>query len=205
MIRLLRQAALLTLLTVPAWSATLYSDGAINGGSGGAFVSGGSETTDSFSIAADANATSVSNVGLWITPQTSALLTINWLISTAPDGGGTVEGSATGASFTSDTLHNTVGTTYDVYNVSFSLGSIFLGPGTYYLELSGATTTPSGGGVAWDENGGPSTADTNGSAVVAESFEVDGNFTGTPEPATLATIGAGLGILGLLARRRKNA
>jgi hypothetical protein len=202
MIRLLWQAALLTLLTVPAWSATLYTDGPINGGSGGAFVCCSFETTDSFTIAADANATGVSNLGLWV-PAGNTPTLINWVISTAPDGGGTVEGSATGASFTSDTLHNVTGP-YDVYNVAFSLGSIFLTPGTYYLELSGGAAS-NGGGVSWDENGGPSTADTNGSAVTAESFEVDGNFTGTPEPATLGTIGAGLGILGLLARRRKRA
>jgi hypothetical protein len=203
MIRLLWQAALVCLLTVPAWSTTLYSDGAINGSSGGEFVCCGSETTDSFTIAANADATGVSNIGLWVTFGDTPLL-INWIISTAPDGGGTVEASASGVSLTT-AFNNNVGTSYTVYNASFSLPSVLLGPGTYYLELNGGTTELSSGGPYWDENGGPSTADVNGTPGISNSFEVDGSFTGIPEPATLGTIGAGLGLLGLLARRRKRA
>jgi hypothetical protein len=188
----------------------LYTDGAINGGSGGELVCCGSnETTDSFTITSgevgtggEVEATHTSNVGLWVTLGDTPLL-INWVISTAPDGGGTVEGSGSGVSVTS-TLHNVVGTSYDVYNASFSLGAVYLTAGTYYLELSGATTTPGGGGVFWDENGGTSTADFNGTPVVAESFEIDG-FTGVPEPGTLGSLAAGLGFLGWLARRRKQA
>jgi hypothetical protein len=178
----------------------LYSDGAINGFSGGEFVCCGSETTDSFTIAGNVTATGVSNVGLWTTfgdtPET-----INWIISTSPDGGGTVKGSGSGVSLTTS-LHNAVGTSYDVYNASFSLGTVYLSPGTYYLELYGGTTALSSGGPYWDENGGPSTADTNGVPSLANSFEIDG-LNSVPEPGTLGTLAAGLGFLGWLARRRK--
>jgi len=203
MIRLLWQGALACLLTVPAWSTTLYSDGPINGTSGGDLVCCGDEVTDSFVISAAADATGASNIGLWTFTGDTPLL-INWIISTAPDGGGTVEESASGVSLTT-AFNNSAGGTYSVYNASFAIPSVFLTPGTYYLELSGGTTSPGGGDVFWDQNGGASTADSNGTTAVANSFEIDGNFTGTPEPATLGTIGAGLGLLGLLSRRRKRA
>jgi hypothetical protein len=200
MIRLFWRAALVCVLTVPAWSSTLYSDGPINGTSGGEFVCCGSETTDSFTIGAIADTTGVANIGLWTNFGDSPLL-INWVISTAPDGGGTVEASASGVSLTT-VFNNNVGTSFTVYDASFSLPSVILTAGTYYLELAGGTTALAGG-LYWDENGGPSTADVNGTAGISNSFEIDGTFSGVPEPATLGTLGAGLVFLSCLARRRK--
>jgi len=199
--RLLSQATLLSmllgLLSFPGWSAVLYSNGPINGTidahdinsipSGGSF-----ETTNSFVISSTSTVTAVSNIGLW---AANTPLTVSWVISTAPAGGGTVMGSGSNVSLSTTFLKTTSILTTSgfssVYVASFSTGSVTLSPGTYYLELFNATVQGNSEFVFWDVNNGPSTG-CGGSAVGnpcagpigSESFEVDGNVLGSPGQLT---------------------
>ena len=55
--RLLWQAALVTMLTVPGWSDVLYSNGPINGSVNAYVISGANEVSDSFVISANSTVT----------------------------------------------------------------------------------------------------------------------------------------------------
>jgi hypothetical protein len=208
--RLLRQVVLVSLLSVPAWSTTLYSNGAVNGATGGLDIDqpDGREVTDSFVISATSTVTQVSNLGLWTNSASGdSPLELSWVISTLPDGGGTVQGSASGEAFSSIVTFGTSGA-FTVFSVSFAIPSVTLTPGTYYLELFNALSNRNGF-VGWDENSGTSTADSNtyptlGTPITeaSESFEIDGT-SAVPEPASVATLGAGLGFLAWMSRRRK--
>lgn len=186
-------------LAAPAWGGPLlYSNGPINGTVGGFTISPGSYISDSFVLSSDATVGDVSNIGLWL-DSGNMPASLDWTISTAADGGGTVEGSGTGVSLTSSYLETTG--PYDIYNASFSVGSISLAAGTYYLELQNAVGSVGPyAPVYWDENSGPSTADQNGTSISSESFEIDGVSSSTPEPATMMLLGAGLVTLAGLKR-----
>jgi hypothetical protein len=196
--RVLRQAVFLSLFSVVGWGTTLYTNGAISGAIGGAQINAGFEVTDSFVLSSGALVTGVSNFGLWVyTPDVPA--TVDWIISTAPDGGGTVEGSGSGVGLTT-AFFETVGNR-DIYNSSFSIAPLALSAGTYYLELLNATSAGSGA-VFWDINGGPSTADTNGAPITSGSFEIDGNVV-VPEPTGVVLSGLGLATLAAMALLRR--
>jgi len=163
-------------------------------------ISGGSEVTDSFVLSSGASVTAVANVGIWVLTGDFPV-SLSWVISTAPDGGGTVEGSGAGVGL-GTTFLETVGS-FDIFSASFSTGSLSLSAGTYYLELFGATSKNSGS-VFWDINGGPSTADSNGSPITSESFEVDGGSVGpVPEPTSVVMSGIGFAALAGLALLRR--
>lgn len=207
------QVLLAVLATVPGWSTTLYSNGAVNGTIGALDIDQGDgrEVSDSFLISTNSTVTLVSNLGLWTNSASGdSPLELSWAISTLPDGGGTVQGSASGEAFHSITSFGTSGT-FTVFSVSFAIPSMTLTPGTYYLELFNGFSNRDGF-VGWDENSGPSTADSNtyptlGTPITepSESFEIDGTTSAIPEPETLGTLGAGLGFLAWISRRRKRA
>jgi hypothetical protein len=196
---------LLGLLSVPGWSDILYSDGGVNGSIGAFPIYDGNEVTDSFTISSSSTVTGVSNVGLWAIAgdiPTDLPATLSWVISTSPDGGGTVEGSGSGVGL-STSLFGIAFNEYFVYSGSFTVGSVTLSAGTYYLELENAVPSPYPGSVGWDINTGPSTADVNGSSVAAESFEIDGTVN-APEPTTTVLFGMGLAALAGVPRLRRN-
>jgi hypothetical protein len=160
-----RLAIFLALLTTPVWGGTvLYSDGAINGTEGGStifnFLGNLWSVSDSFTLASNSTVTDLSNIGIWLDPG-DTLTSLDWIISTAADGGGTVEGSADNAPSTSTQLtpagsYGNDGN-YNVYNVSFSVTpGLSLAAGTYYLTLEEGITNPTGTAVYWDVNYGPS-------------------------------------------------
>jgi len=205
--RLLRQAALLSLLTVPGWSTILYNNGAINGTIAAHPINQSIEVTDSFVISSISTVMQVSGIGLWVdssgSPDSPDIPEeLSWVVSTSPDGGGTVEGSASGVSL-STSFFGTVFSDYTIYSASFSVPSLTLAAGTYFLELFNAISADSGD-VYWDQNNGPSTADQDGTTSPSEAFQIDG-ASGVPEPATVGTLAAGLGFLAWLYGRRKRA
>lgn len=205
---------LASVLSVPAWSTTLYTDGGIGDLLGGNYINEGYEISDSFTISSDSTVTTVSNVGLWVF-NGDVPGTLDWSISTSPDGGGTLEGSGSGVSLSTGFFGDGGGTTYTVYSASFPVGSLDLSAGTYYLTLDDATTVGggiSGPGVAWDVTCGlpgcaPSTEYENGVLGTSpNSFEIDGT-SAAPEPSTAFLLGVPLLIFELArrARRHRNA
>jgi hypothetical protein len=224
-------ALIVLALSAPAPADVLYSNGAINGTVNAIPINLGGDIADSFTLSSDATLTGVT-LGLWAYYGDSPA-TVDWLIwsDPGPAEGGTLLDSAKDASLSNTFLlnnHNLVNG-FNVYQSSFALPSIALGPGTYWLELTNANDSMSDF-IDWDANGGPSGAqslymggpplfgnltlanncgDSNltpgfGGATLAscsESFEIKGQST--PEPAQLALVlNAGL-LLVVAALRRK--
>jgi len=183
-------------MSVVGWGTSLYTNGPISGAIGGSSINGGFEVTDSFVISYPSMLTGVSNLGLWVTGGDTPA-TLSYIISTAPDGGGTVEDSGVDISL-STSFFQTVGG-FDIYSASFSTGTPTLSVGTYYLELFNATSNNLGT-VYWDINGGSSTSDSNGAPITSESFQIDGV---TPEPTSVVLSGLGLLALAGMARLRR--
>jgi hypothetical protein len=145
---------------------------------------------------------------------------VDWAIGTEAFGSDVSSGS--GAAVTnSDPITNDFG--YAVSSASFSLPSISLGPGTYYLTLQNSVSGdgvgfwdmndgagPDGAGIIAYENSlglldGPSNScGGNGSEAdgnCAESFQLEG-ASATPEPGTAALIGGGLLLMAGVIRRK---
>jgi hypothetical protein len=198
--RIVWRVALVSVLTVPGWCSTLYSNGPIDGEDSAYTISGDVNVSDSFVISDDSIVTGASNIGLWVI-EPYAPLTLNWTISTSPAGGGTVEGSGSDVSLSTN-FFGVSPDNHDVYSASFSIPSLDLAAGTYYLELSDATAQNSEA-VFWDQNGGPSIAYQNGEGPLASnSFEIDGAVA-TPEPSSAALSLLGIALMMLVARLRK--
>jgi hypothetical protein len=206
-----------------AQAATLYSNGALNGSLNDWFIDAGdgSAVTNSFTLGSASTLTAVDFV-VWVntgdTPDT-----IDWAI-TSSDFGTVLPGASAAAAPLSSTLQFTNDSafgSYDVYDVSFSIPSVSLAAGTYWLQLqNGATANLDL--MGWDENDGPSAAFsatvipgggpppyaditstintvcsfydncTDTPQTGSETFQIEG----TPEPGTVFTLLSGLLMVG---------
>ena len=201
------------LLSTPASAGVLYDNGPINGGILGWTINFGFAVADSFTLTGTSTLTGVANVGLWLSPGDSPV-SLDWGISAAPDytqslGGGTVDPTITvwcsgcGSEY------------YDIYSASFSLPNLVLGPGTYYLSLQNGVTSTEGNPLYWDDNNGLSVAYENTIGPLADfdgfpgsnssSFQILGDTSGVPEPASTAMFLSGLALVAGLARRKMRA
>ena len=195
----------------------VYTDGAVNGTINGRDFANGFQLGDTFTLAAPSTLTEV-DLGVWLIPGDN-LTSLDWSIdsyvdsTTAPGTGASISlASVTGAAVSSDSIgaENLFG--YVVESYSFSLPSVDLSAGTYWLVLSnGVVASVSTEPAYWDESDGPSEAwqSTNGFLIsdpaagscfntyCSEAFQIDGASTGTsgtvPEPSSLT-----LGVLTLL-------
>lgn len=145
----------------------VYTDGAVNGTINGREFANGFQVGDTFTLTAQSTLTEV-DLGVWLIPGTN-LSSLDWSIysyvdsTTVPGtGASTSLGSGTKAAVSYAPSYFIAGENIfgaEVEGFSFSLPSVDLGVGTYWLVLSNAvlskvSTEP----VYWDESDGPSEA-----------------------------------------------
>jgi hypothetical protein len=214
--------------SIPALAdSTLYDNtGPTSNGYNGSFaINGGLEVADSFTLASNSTLTGVNFIA-WLPDAEviaadfgtgNAMTSVDWLITTSAFGG-TTEGLGT-ASVTESylkTVQNGSFSSFDLYEVSFSLSDLSLTAGTYYLQLQNAVTvdgqtaywdTSNGLSDAFGAGGGDPPSDLNGVAgsngTNSETFQILGESESTvPEPSSLLLLGSGLlGLAGLVKRK----
>jgi len=186
-----------------AWADyTLYGNGPIDGNTAAWQINAGNAVGDSFTLTSNSTITGV-NFWAWNAPG-ETVTQIDWSISSAPLD---TTGYANGTSSVNSTYNFTNGYGYDINQDSFSIGSVNLLAGTYYLNLQNAVAT-NGDPAYWDQNNGPSTAsDTLDGVVPSESFQVQGTVDSlaAPEPNGLVMMVVGSLIMGIYLLRRRRA
>jgi hypothetical protein len=198
------------LLTTPASADVLYDNGPMNGQTsiGSWNISGAYVVADSFILTDTSTLTGV-DLGLWVwSGETPASLA--WRIGTSiPTSPG---GTSAGLSVLSE-CDGCAANGFDLYWVGFSLPSIVLGPGTYYLAIDSGAGMGLGNEhrMYWDIDDGPSAAYQNGFNLAnyggvtgsnSDSFQILGT---APEPAGTAMFLSGLALVAGLARRKMRA
>ena len=212
-VRIFVLAALLAAFTpIGRASTTIYTNGPTNGNFSATGINNGNQTEDSFTISVPSILSAVT-FGNWVTGGDQALA-IDWAIVPS-------EGSQTPVCNTCSGTANLSGVNdfnnglAEVSEQTFSLPSITLSPGTYWLELQNELLSE-GDAAYWDINGGPSmswdnsTGDLSGDCNVSPSGSCSNAFTvygttsasATPEPASLALLGSALTVLAAKIRRR---
>jgi len=208
------------LILPSAHAGTVFSSGPYNGTNNDWIISGTEEVADNFMLGATTIVNGASFV-VWANPG-DVISTIDWAITSTAGGTAIANGTAA-LSQTLITTPNLYG--YDIDNESFSIPNVTLSAGTYWLQLTNATSTatPVCSNVnqqncfGWDENDNPnsiaglsawdnevgilnSTNDPTDcpTTVCTETFTI----SGTPEPGTFPLFTSGLLGVGILIRRR---
>ena len=192
----------------------LYDNGPINGTTDAWTINFGYELADSFTLLNNSTVGGF-NFGVWEYGG-DRLTSVDWLISSFPDGGTRYgSGTASGSNLMDQFLSvNQYG--YDIDRITVTGLNVALVSGnTYWLTLQNAVV-PSGNPVYWDENSGagcggddghgggcPSIASPGGvGSDPSETFTIDGPGGTTPEPDSFILLASGiLGLTGLLRRR----
>lgn len=184
----------------PAFAATLYSNGPINGTINAWNTCCGFQVTDSFTITTGSSTVTGFDGGFWVAPGDTPVQ-VDWSIGTAAFGSSLGSGTAvlSNALFCSGCGFGF----YDIYTSTASGLSVGLGNGTYWLTLQSAVTAGAGN-MFWDENDGPSMAQQSGTGTIgSEAFNIYGTtMTTTPEPGTLVMFASGILGLGGFVRRK---
>jgi hypothetical protein len=190
-------AMCLTLAAVPAMAQQdLYDNGPVNGETSAWQINFGFAVSDEAKVANVSRSNVKNNDVIWVEPGDTPT-SVSWLFGTTPFSGNVASG--TSPLTVTNSFTNEFG--YQVDTVSFSMGTLSLPAGNYWVTLENATTAD-GEPVYWDENSGvgcqspgcPSQAQENGVGTIpSETFTLEGTPAGsTPEPNTLALLGSGL-------------
>jgi PEP-CTERM motif len=200
----------LCLAVVPAVAQDIYDNGPTNGTTDGWTINFGFAVSDSFTLSSGATVGGL-NFAAWVEPGDtlqSAEVSI-----TSSEFGGTSFFDQTVSFTQSGCVANQYG--FNVCTESSTFSGPSLNAGTYWLNLSNASTA-AGDPVYWDENSGPSSASENSIGTVpSESFTLVGSGGGpgtgtgtgsgpgtTPEPSSIMLFGSGiLGLAGVLRRK----
>ncbi len=191
--------------TIPAFAGTLYTNGPVNGTFSGWSINSGFSVSDSFSLA-QASTITGADFGAWLFPG-DTLTSVDWSIGLTPfdasEGAGTV--TPNGAL----DFVNEYG--FSIDTESFSVPSLSLSAGTYWLTLQNGSTSL-GDLVFWDINNGGSVAfenfygNVNGNQEPgsnSDPFDINGTPAATPEPSSFLLLGSGLlGLVRTMRRRR---
>jgi len=203
-------AICLTLAAVPASAQQdLYDNGPVNGEVSGWQINFGFGVSDRAKVANVSRSNVKNNNYVWVEPGDTPT-SVTWLFGTTPFSGNVASG--TSPLTVSSSFINQFG--YQVDSVSFSMGTLSLAAGNYWITLENATTAD-GGPVYWDENSGvgcqspgcPSQAQASGVGTIpSEAFTLEGTPAGsTPEPSSLALFGTGVAGLAVLLRRKRKS
>jgi hypothetical protein len=208
-VRFLTLLIAVSAIGVAAKADTLYSDGPIDGTYSSWTINFGFQVEDSFTLSSASTLTGAT-FGNWLIGGDTAS-SVDWAIVGSEGSQTPVCGGCSGtASLTAGaTFLNSFG--YDVVDQGFSLGSLNLGAGTYWLELQNLVTNNGDPGF-WDMNGGPSSIWENtlgdqsganctsgaGPGTCSDSFTIMGTTTtgATPEPGSLALLFSGVTLIG---------
>jgi hypothetical protein len=176
---------------------TMYNNGA-DTLTNAANISFGYQVSNSFTLSNAATLVTGVTFSNWVFSG-DAPVSVDWAITTGALSGPVLAygtGTPLSATFSRTILVPVVEVYADVYNASFSLNTT-LNPGTYYLQLGNEITSSNSGGF-WGESGGPSLAvqydpTLPGSySIASSSFKVT---SPVPEPANIALLLAGLGLM----------
>lgn len=180
--------------------------------------------TDSFTLV---SASTVTEIDIWTVGfPGSTPLTLDWSITTQPFGGTTLASGTANLNYTFEFQGSTGGgCCYDIGKDTFSVPSLALGGGAYWLQIQNATDIPGsaccsdvnpptvlywdsglppGPSQAYQENLPPFEPDVTSQS--SEAFEILGPSTpaAIPEPATLLLTAAGFAAV-LIGRNRSPA
>jgi hypothetical protein len=187
---LLAVSAVVALGAGAAHAGVLYSNGGADAAQNGQSIGGGNAMEDSFTLTSASTITGIEFAAV----ATTRPSTVDWGIEAAPTfvDQGTASPSSTLEYGGTDALFG--------YQSDFSIPSLTLSAGTYWLALQNGASTD-GGGMFWNTNFGPSAAvSSQYGSVPSESFTIFGSPT--PEPASWAMMLLGVGMIGFAMRRR---
>ncbi|WP_347989942.1 hypothetical protein [Methylomonas sp. AM2-LC] len=142
-------AALLAgLVTTSVNADVLYSNGSLDGTTNALTLGGGLTVADSFNLSSNSVITAI-NFDTW-DAFSQDVTNVDWAITSSADGSGTVYASGSQSTVTaSDISTNAQGYVLDLN--AFQVSSLALASGTYWLQLTNATTA-SGQYASWDIN-----------------------------------------------------
>ncbi len=203
-------AICLTLAAVPAFAQQdLYDNGPVNGDTSAWQINFGYAVSDAAKVANVSRSNVKNNIVVWVEPGDTPT-SIGWGLGTTPFSSNVASGVS--PLTVTNSFVNSFG--YNVDTVSFSMGTLSLSAGNYWVTLENATTAD-GAPLYWDENSGvgctspgcPSQAQENGVGTIpSETFTLEGSPAGsTPEPNTLALLGSGFVGLAAFLRRKSHA